>query len=74
MLSLPPKIAFSYVDDIRELLRAIKLGWRWENGKIRYKEAWEKEEKEINMTPTQKTATELKKMYESVHKELKFEM
>ena len=37
-------------------------------------EAWEREEKEINMTPTQKTATELKKIYESIHKDLKFEM
>ena len=42
------------------------MGWSRENGKMRYKEAWEREEKEINMTPTQKTATELKKMYESI--------
>ena len=34
-INLAPKIAFRYVDDIRKLLRAIKLGWRWENGKMR---------------------------------------
>ena len=65
-INLPPEIAFRYIDDIMTLLRAIKLGWRWENGKMMYKEAWEMEEKEMNMTPMQKTATELKKMYESI--------
>ena len=33
-INLAPKIVFRYVDDIK-LLRAIKLGWRWENGKMR---------------------------------------
>ena len=60
-INLAPKIAFRYVDDIRKLLRAIKLGWRWENRKMRNKQAWEREEKKINMTCTQKTTTELKK-------------
>ena len=46
---------------ISKLLSAIKLGWRWENGKMRNKEAWEREEKKINMTCTQKTTAELKK-------------
>ena len=68
------RIGFCYVDDIRKLLRAIKLGWRWKKGVMQYKKAWEREEKQENLTPTQKTARELKKIYESVHKELKFEM
>ena len=33
-INLAPKIVFRYVDDIK-LLRAIKLGWRWENVKMR---------------------------------------
>ena len=39
-----------------------------------YKRAWEQEEAAAGLTPTQKTATELKKIYESVYTELKFEM
>ena len=73
-IKLTPRVAFRYVDDIRKLLRAIKLGWRWEKGVMQYKKAWEREEEQENLTPTQKTARELKKVYESVHKELKFEM
>ena len=68
------RVGFRYVDDIRKLLRAIKMGWRWEKGVMQYKKAWEREEEQENLTPTQKTARELKKIYESVHKELKFEM
>ena len=68
------RVGFRFVDDIRKLLRAIKLGWRWKKGVMQYKKAWEREEKQENLTPTQKTARELKKIYESVHKELKFEM
>ena len=73
-IKLIPRVAFRYVDDIRKLLRAIKLGWRWEKGVMEYKKAWEREEEQENLTPTQKTARELKRLYESVHKELKFEM
>ena len=39
-----------------------------------YRKAWEEEERKENLTSTKKTARELKKIYESVHKELKFEM
>ena len=52
----------------------LKLGWRWVDGEIQYKKAWEREEAEQKLTPTRKTASIVKKIYESVHKELKFEM
>ena len=39
-----------------------------------FKKAWEREEIKEKLTPTGKTARELKKIYESVHSELKFEM
>ena len=41
---------------------------------MQYRKAWEREEEQENLTPTQKTARELKKIYESIHRELKFEM
>ena len=70
----PPLLAFRYLDDIRKKLRSIKLGWRWVEGRMVFSKAWEHEETAAGLTPTKKTATEIKKIYESVHKELKFEM
>ena len=52
-----PKIAFRYVNDIKTF-EGYQVGLEvgeWED------EAWEMEEKKINMTCTQKTTTELKK-------------
>ena len=66
--------AFRYLDDIRKMLKSIKLGWRWVEGRMVFSKAWEHEETAAGLTPTKKTATEIKKIYESVHKELKFEM
>ena len=73
-IKMAPKVAFRYVDDIRKLVSAIKLGWRWVEGEMVFKKAWEREEIKEKLTPTGKTARELKKIYESVHSELKFEM
>ena len=70
----PPLLAFRYLDDIRKMLKSIKLGWRWVEGSMVFRKAWECEEIAAGLTPTKKTATEIKKIYESVHKELKFEM
>ena len=55
--NLAPKIAFRYVDDIKTFEGhqvGLEVG-EWED------EAWEMEEKKINMTCMQKTTTELKK-------------
>ncbi len=69
-----PLLAFRYLDDVRKMLRSIKADWRWEKGSMVFRKAWELEEIAAGLTPTQKTAKEMKKIYESVHKELKFEM
>ena len=56
-INLAPKIAFRYIDDIKTFEGhqvGLEVG-EWED------EAWEMEEKKINMTCTQKTTTELKK-------------
>ena len=56
-INLAPKIVSRYVDDIKTLEGhqvGLEVG-EWED------EAWEREEKKINMTCTQKTTTELKK-------------
>ena len=56
-INLAPKIVFRYVDDIKTFEGhqvGLEVG-EWED------EAWEREEKKINMTCTQKTTTELRK-------------
>ena len=56
-INLAQKIAFRYVNDIKTF-EGYQVGLEvgeWED------EAWEMEEKKINMTCTQKTTTELKK-------------
>ena len=56
-INLAPKIVSRYVDDIKTLEGhqvGLEVG-EWED------EAWEREEKKINMTCTQKTTTELRK-------------
>ena len=68
-IKLVPNVAFRYVNEIRKLVSAIKLGWRWLDRVMQYKKAWEREEVEEKLTPTGKRARELKKIYE----ELKFE-
>ena len=72
-IKLVPNVAFRYVNEIRKLVSAIKLGWRWLDRVMQYKKAWEREEVEEKLTPTGKRANELKKIYENVHKELKFQ-
>ena len=56
-INLAPKIAVRYVNDIKTF-EGYQVGLEvgeWED------EAWEREEKKINMTCTQKTTTELRK-------------
>ena len=36
-----------YMDDVRVLLAAVRLGWRWVNGRLAYRRAWMLEEKEM---------------------------
>ena len=54
-----PILAFWYLDDVRKMLKRIKLGCRWVRGSMVYKRAWEQEEAAAGLTPTQKTAINL---------------
>ena len=69
-----PKMAFRYIDDLRQIVHGIKLGWRWKNGVMQFKRLWQEEEKNKDISITQKTAMEFRKIFESIHEELKFEM
>ena len=69
-----PKIMYRYCDDVRNLVRSIKRGWRWRKGKMMYKRKWEEEDLKQQLTPDQMTKRTLKDIMESVFKEFKFEM
>ena len=47
----PPLLAFRYLDDIRKMLKSIKLGWRWVEGSMVFRKAWEREEIAAGLTP-----------------------
>ena len=59
-INLAPKIVFRYVDDIKTF-EGHQVGLEVGERRMRNKDAWEREEKKINMTCTQKTTTEIKK-------------
>ena len=61
-----------YIDDVRTILHAIKKGWRWTGKQLEFKESWRKEEEEINVSETAKTASVLGEMMNCVMPELKF--
>jgi hypothetical protein len=46
----------SYMDDVRVWLRAIRLGWRWQNGRAQFRKEWRAEEMAAGMTLLQKTS------------------
>ena len=58
--------AARYVDDVRMVLRAVKLGWRWDGKRMIYKEEWKKEEHDQGLTKTRKTAMVLETMMNSI--------
>lgn len=39
-----------YMDDVRVWLRALRLGWRWIDGELRYKRSWRLEEEQGGLT------------------------
>ena len=55
-----------YMDDVRVWLAAVRLGWRWVNGRLAYKRAWMLEEKEMGMTGLCKTTEVLQGMMNSI--------
>ena len=38
------EVRMRYVDNIWILMKAIKEGWRWENGRLRFRKCWQQEE------------------------------
>ena len=55
-----------YMDDVRVWLRSIRLGWKWQEGKLFYKSAWRLEEEKAGMTSLQKTSRVLEGMMNSI--------
>ena len=66
------EVATRYIDDIRLVMRPIKLGWRWNGKSMEFKETWKKEE-EV-MTRTAKTSSVLKEIMNSIFPNLNFTM
>ena len=54
------------MDDVRVWLRAIRLGWRWQNGVAQYRKEWRAEEMAAGMTLLQKTSEVLEGAMNSV--------
>ena len=42
-----------YMDDIRAFLNSLKMGWRWQNGRLAYTRTWEREDKESGLSALQ---------------------
>ena len=66
--------AARYVDDIRVIMKAIKLGWRWNTKEFEYREEWRTEEEEEGLTKTRKTARVMEAMMNSIMKGMRFTM
>ena len=55
-----------YMDDVRVWLRAIRLGWRWQDGRLVFKSKWRMEELQAGMSILQKTSDVLQGMMNSI--------
>ena len=66
--------AFRFVDDWRQLMRGINLGWRWHEKKLMFRHEWEKEDIEAGLTTQEVTTREMMKMMNSIYSNLNFEM
>jgi hypothetical protein len=55
-----------YMDDIRLWLYAIRLGWRWVDGGLKFSGEWRDEERRAGMTGLQKTVEIIKNMMNSI--------
>mgnify|MGYP003346331766 CR=1 FL=1 len=66
---------FRYMDDLRELLGAIKCGWRYEQGGMLFRREWEEEERAEGLSRVEKTSRVLRQMMDSIFPSmLRFEM
>ena len=68
------EIATRYIDDIRNLLRAIRRGVKWNGKQLMYDEQQKFEDDSRDVTPTQKTSEILSSIMNHVHKNLHFTM
>ena len=63
---------FRYLDDWRGIMKALKAGWRWDRGQLRFRQAWSEEDSKVSVVV--RTALELNKMMDSVYGNLKVKM
>ena len=68
------EVRMRYVDNIWILMKAIKEGWRWENGRLKFKKCWQQEELREGISREKKTSREIKKIMDSIFNNLTFEM
>ena len=66
-----PKVNYRFVDDTRLLVRGVKDGWAWEDGKMVFSKEKEEEDKKSKDSLAQKTAKEFRKILDSFSPELK---
>ena len=64
--------AARYMDDIRAFLYPIRLGWRWLGNGLYYCKMWEDEERNLGLTPLDKTSSVLLDTMGDVHGFLRF--
>ena len=65
---------FRYCDDLRIGMGSIREGWRWVEGRFKFRKCWEKEERERGISEEERTACEMKKVMDSIFSNLSFEM
>ena len=65
---------FRYIDDVRIFLKSINRGWRYEEGRLKFRKTWELEEKRAGVSKEQKTAGVLNQIMDNIFPFLKFEM
>ena len=63
-------VVFRYMDDHRAGLGALRPGWRWTKGKLRYRKEWAAEDAEVS--PVERTARTLNKMMNTVYTDLQW--
>ena len=66
--------AARYVDDFRAIMKAIKLGWRWNGKELEFREEWKTEDEREGLTKSRKTARVMNAMMDSIMKGMKFTM
>ena len=63
-----------YMDDVRIWLRAIRLGWRWVDGCMRFRSSWRMEEKVKGMSGLEKTTEVIESIMNNICNWLKLTM